>query len=270
MTADGAMTFCIRSTAARMVSVLEPLLFKAHDGQFTADDALRQCVASPARFQMTADASTVTILRSFAGGASDGPHRRPRSHRRSTAHSTERPRVAASTMPADLQNDRQRHHHGLMPLARGKPHQATDGNFYGTARDSFSRPGVPCLQLREAGRDALTADFDGDGKADLVVYRPATGEWFVRYSLWEYSYDNYATCPVGCPGRCPARRRLRWRRQDRFGDLPPEHRHLVRALLVLELQLRELRGMPNGACLAIRRSSRTSTATARRIWPSIA
>ena len=33
----------------------------------------------------------------------------------------------------------------------------------------------------------LPSDFDGDARTDLVVYRPSSGEWFIRYSSAAYS-----------------------------------------------------------------------------------
>ena len=33
----------------------------------------------------------------------------------------------------------------------------------------------------------LPSDFDGDACTDLVVYRPSSGEWFIRYSSAVYS-----------------------------------------------------------------------------------
>ena len=37
-----------------------------------------------------------------------------------------------------------------------------------------------------AGDLPVSGDFDGDGKLELTVFRPATGEWYIRYSLSGY------------------------------------------------------------------------------------
>ena len=47
----------------------------------------------------------------------------------------------------------------------------------------------------------LSADFDGDSKADLVVYRPSTGEWLVKSSVNNYS--DSTTYQWGLPGDLP-------------------------------------------------------------------
>ena len=51
------------------------------------------------------------------------------------------------------------------------------------------------------GYDAVPADFDGDGRADLALYVPATGDWHVLLSG-----ANYTTTVVrnlGGPGSVP-------------------------------------------------------------------
>ena len=85
---------------------------------------------------------------------------------------------------------------------------ATDGNFYGTTRvGGASNDGV-VFRLDPTGTvespaPSLAADFDGDGKTDLTVYRPTTGEWFVRYSSSNYSYGNWTSYQWGLPGDVP-------------------------------------------------------------------
>lgn len=48
------------------------------------------------------------------------------------------------------------------------------------------------------------SDVDFDGRADLTVYRPSTGEWFVRTSTTRYSYSTYQKYQWGLPGDYPA------------------------------------------------------------------
>ena len=38
----------------------------------------------------------------------------------------------------------------------------------------------------------LAADFDGDGRTDLTVYRPSDGGWFIRYSSLGYAVNQWA------------------------------------------------------------------------------
>ena len=38
----------------------------------------------------------------------------------------------------------------------------------------------------------LAADFDGDGRTDLAVYRPSDGGWYIRYSSLGYAVNQWA------------------------------------------------------------------------------
>ena len=85
-----------------------------------------------------------------------------------------------------------------------------DGSLYGATGNG----GANLVQFRNAGvafrlsttplvNQSFTADFDGDGKSDLAVYRPTTGEWFVRTSSTGYSYASAARYQWGVFGDIP-------------------------------------------------------------------
>ena len=43
-----------------------------------------------------------------------------------------------------------------------------------------------------SGDIPIPADFDGDGRTDLAIYRPSDGGWYIRYSSLGYSSNQWA------------------------------------------------------------------------------
>lgn len=58
----------------------------------------------------------------------------------------------------------------------------------GLTQAQSAPPAPVAFQWGLSGDVAVSGDFDGDGKADLAVYRPSTGTWYIRQSS-----TNFAT-----------------------------------------------------------------------------
>jgi hypothetical protein len=54
----------------------------------------------------------------------------------------------------------------------------------------------------DSGDVPVPGDYDGDGRADIVVYRPSTAHWFVlksstRFSTWDtYQWGSAGDVPI--------------------------------------------------------------------------
>ena len=106
---------------------------------------------------------------------------------------------------------------------------------------------------------------DGDGKADLVVYRAVERDLVYALLGSGLQHRDSGRVPMGVAGRRPDLRRLRWRRKDRTDASSGRRTARGTSLLVARLQRREQLDAFSGGCPAMSRSPATSTATGRRI-----
>ena len=79
-------------------------------------------------------------------------------------------------------------HSGAGGLRRRRRHRRGGLSSSPTARgtSAVSSPG----RWGVRGDMPIPADFDGDGKADLAVFRPSGGAWFIAYSSTGFTHDG--------------------------------------------------------------------------------
>ena len=58
------------------------------------------------------------------------------------------------------------------------------------------------VSFKVDSKDAYS-DFDGDGKSDMVVFRPNTAEWFVLPSASKFTFSTYRSYQFGIKGDIP-------------------------------------------------------------------
>lgn len=63
--------------------------------------------------------------------------------------------------------------------------------------------GAPPPTPPSANFSTRERDLDGDGRSDLIVYRPGSGSWFIRYSSQGYNAATAAMVQWGLPGDVP-------------------------------------------------------------------
>jgi hypothetical protein len=103
-------------------------------------------------------------------------------------------------VPSDYDGD------GKMDLAVWRP---SAGMWYVLkSTDSYSYATYLAVQWgRQADGDVpVPGYYDADAKADLAVWRPSTGMWYVLKSTDSYSYGTYLAMQWGASSDAPVRR----------------------------------------------------------------
>src|SRR5262249_22513614 len=70
-----------------------------------------------------------------------------------------------------------------------------------TSTQQYGLPGDMPAEAPLAARRWVATDNDGDSRADIGVYRPSTGEWFMKSSA--SGYATFSQVQWGIPGDVP-------------------------------------------------------------------